>query len=662
MRRLDLRDLDSADVAELTCGVGDPPLGTPGHELARALSVSTNGNPFFVTELVLSLADAGAFVSEHGRLRLAEGVDLTAELPVSISETLARRLHSIPGDVRRCLGVAAVAGEEFDLDHVSAVVDDESAAAAIKLAVGESILMELPGRSVRYRFSHSLMQRYLYGELGPARQSELHRKLALAIEGKGDRSGNSAELARHWVEAVDAELGAALRYSVMAGDEALEKLAPDEAKRWYESALELLERRQDPGEAQLCELLIKRGEAERQAGDPRFRATLLEAAEIAHGIGDDDKLVRAVLRNTRGMQSETGIVDQARIAALDWALRIVGEGDSRERALLLATQAAELMYSGEWERRVRLSDEAVAIARGLDDPTALSTVLNLRFVTLLAPVTLDERRVNTVEATTAAEQLRDPMARFYAYHWRAYASIEAGDVVASRSWAAREQDIADRFRQPAALWLRRADEANLAIIAGRLDLADELATGALELGRVSEPEALVCYAAQETSIAFERGNLGDLVPLLEQAVRANPGVPGFRALLALGLSEGSRTDEARRLVDQAMVSDFPDLPYDVTWLAVACIYSEVSAKLEDRESATALYRMLEPWSEQIAFPAFGVWGPVSLYLGSLALVLGDTAAAEHHLMGAARAAIRAGAPLWEHRATSRLGQLAKIAQ
>ncbi|MEA2144716.1 MAG: hypothetical protein QOG59_303, partial [Solirubrobacteraceae bacterium] len=77
-------------------------------------------------------------------------------------------------------------------------------------------------------------------------------------------------------------------------------------------------------------------------------------------------------------------------------------------------------------------------------------------------------------------------------------------------------------------------------------------------------------------------------------------------------------------------------------------------------AAAPLYRMLEPWSEQIAFPAFGVWGPVGLYLGSLALVLGDGAAAERHLVAATRAAIRAGAPLWEARAASQLGQLAEL--
>ena len=105
----------------------------------------------------------------------------------------------------------------------------------------------------------------------------------------------------------------ALRYAILAGDEALGKLAPDDARRWYESSLELLRGQRDAPEAQLCDLLIKRGEAERQAGDRAFRETLLEAAEIAQHIGDEPCWFAPRSANTRGMQRETGIVDEERI-------------------------------------------------------------------------------------------------------------------------------------------------------------------------------------------------------------------------------------------------------------------------------------------------------------------------------------------------------------
>jgi hypothetical protein len=55
-----------------------------------------------------------------------------------------------------------------------------------------------------------------------------------------------------------------------------------------------------------------------------------------------------------------------------------------------------------------------------------------------------------------------------------------------------------------------------------------------------------------------------------------------------------------------------------------------------------------------------VWGPVALYLGSLALVLGEAEAAASHLSDATQTAIRAGAPLWEQRAARELERLAQL--
>ena len=661
--RVNLVGLGSADVAELLRGIAMSPQGDVDDQLATTLEAGTNGNPFFVIELVRSLSESGALEVNDGRLSLPDGIEFAEHLPASITETLGQRLHRMDDDVRRLLEVGAVVGDEFDLDLVSNVSQLRAPGVAASRAVGTGALVEVPGRRGRYRFVHALMRRYVYRRIGSTRRTDLHRAIALSMEARPE-SGPApiADVARHWLEAVDTELETAFAHSILAGDDALEKLAPDQARTWYEASLNLLARFSRPRESDRCELLIKRGEAERQAGDRRFRDTLLEASDIARAIGDHSMLVRAALANTRGMQSETGVVDQGRITTLDAALAIVGDEDDSARARLLAMQAAELMYSDEWERRMRLSDEALAIARRLNDPGALSTVLNMRFVTLLAPGTLVERQANCAEASSAAERVSDPLIRFYAYHWRAYACIESGDILAARSWAKREQEIADRFRLPTTLWLRRADEANLAIIAGDLDLADALAIGALEIGRNSEPDAMVCYAAQQAAIAFERGTLGEQVPLLEVAVRDNPGVPGFRALLALALSEARRPEEARKLLRGAVASSLPSAPHDVAWLTVVCALAQVAADLEDSATAAVLSRSLEPFGEQVAFPAFGVWGPVGLYLGSLAVVLGDLAGAEHHLQQAARTAIKAGAPIWEARAAKRLERLIEPAR
>jgi hypothetical protein len=100
----------------------------------------------------------------------------------------------------------------------------------------------------------------------------------------------------------------------------------------------------------------------------------------------------------------------------------------------------------------------------------------------------------------------------------------------------------------------------------------------------------------------------------------------------------------------------------VTWLTVSCIYALAASALEHVLGARVLYRMLEPWSDQVAFPAFGVWGPVSLHLGSLSITIGELDIAERHLRAAARAAIRAGAPRWEAHANRRLTHLSEMSR
>jgi DNA-binding SARP family transcriptional activator len=657
--RLDLSGLEGSEVGELLLSMADAPDRTVDERLTATIESSTSGNPFFITELVRGLLESGAIHSADGRLELSVGGDTSDELPLSVTETLERRVRRMPDDVQQCLRMAAVVGTEFTIDLVSELADRQASADALDLAVGAGVLLEVPGQPVRYRFAHALMQRYLYGSIGPGRRTELHHRVACSLEARLVHGGwPVAEVARHWLAAGDADPGKACHYARLAGDEAMAKLAPDDAARWYAVALGLVNRVRDRQEGELCDLLIKRGEAERQAGEQSFRDTLLEAAQLAQGMGDEHRFVLAVLANTRGMQSETGVVDEARVALLGEARRIVTNRASPERARLLAMEAAELMYSPDWDRRARLSNEALAIARRLGDPEALSGVLNLRFVTLLAAHTHSERLANTFEAVAAAERLNDPIALFFAYHWRGYACLEAGDAVAARSWMTREREVANRFRQPTAVWLARADEANLAIVAGRLEAAASLAVEARDLGH-GEPDALVCYAAQQVSIAHYAGRLAELVPMLQQSIANNPGVPGFRATLALALAAGARASEAARILDRETATSFQELPKDVTWLSAVCIYAHVCAQLCDRAASRVLYDLLAPWHEQTAFPAFGVWGPVELYLGLLARARGDRDLAQVHLGRAVHAADRAAAPLWKARAQGELAGLAE---
>src|SRR5262249_40301969 len=117
--RLDLSGLEGSDVAELVRSIADAPGHTIDERLSATIESSTSGNPFFITELVRGLIDSGAMNSADGRWELVNTTQPTGELPLSITETLERRVRRMPADVQHCLRVAAVVGTEFPLDLVS---------------------------------------------------------------------------------------------------------------------------------------------------------------------------------------------------------------------------------------------------------------------------------------------------------------------------------------------------------------------------------------------------------------------------------------------------------------------------------------------------------------------------------------------------------------
>ena len=104
--------------------------------------------------------------------------------------------------------------------------------------------------------------------------------------------------------------------------------APDNAVPWYQQALDAIDERETQ---QRCDVMVRLGDAERQAGIPAHRERLIEAAHVAQQIGDSKLLVAAALANNRGDSSEVGRVDAERVAVIESALDAVGESDSAPR-------------------------------------------------------------------------------------------------------------------------------------------------------------------------------------------------------------------------------------------------------------------------------------------------------------------------------------------
>lgn len=200
-------------------------------EIIARLARETEGNPFFLVEVVRALADEAGQLDRIGH-EAASGTVSTAGL----GQVIRRRLDQAPPRARPLLEAAAVAGRQIDaaiLRALDPAADlDEWLAACTAAAV-------LDAQDGQIRFAHDKLREGLLAAMSVPRRRELHRSVAEAIEAVyPDASAQTAALAHHWAAAGDDARAAG--YCGLAGELALQSSAYREAARFFEQALQMV--------------------------------------------------------------------------------------------------------------------------------------------------------------------------------------------------------------------------------------------------------------------------------------------------------------------------------------------------------------------------------------------------------------------------------------
>lgn len=645
---LHLEGLDEAGVAALVTAAGGKDIGGDGPALARAIHGETRGNPFFVGEVVRHLVETGAGDEAAG-----------LGIPAGARAVIAERLARLAPTTREVLALAAVAGLEFELVVLCAATgnDSDAVVGALEEATEAHLVEETPSPGLRYRFVHGLVRTTIYEETSRARRAQQHRRVGVAIESvyAGRLGAHLPDLARHFGEAsADGDVEKAEAYTRAAGDTALAQLAHDEAAHYYQRALGFLGApgaAEEAAKAQRADLLVLLGEAQRRAGDPGYRETLLEGAALAAALGDAGLLARAALANNRGFFSLAGLVDAERVTVLQQALAAQAPGASTERARLMAQLGTELIFAGDWPARLALSDQALAMARGLGDPGTVVHVLNLRFVTLWGAPTMRARVGMAAEARAMAAQLDDPVPAFYANCFGAHAAMEMGDVAAAGALLATARELAGGLGQPILDWYTAVTSAKLALVTAAPAETEGLVFEALTAGQeAGQPDALLWASTQINILRRHQGRISEVLALIEGAYRAMPftgSVPTLtRAALAVSYCEVGRDDEARLLVHALTADGFDGTPCDFGWLAAVALTAHACWKLEASAGAEAIYDLLAPYRDQFVDMGPGWIGSVAHYLALIAAVLGRPEEAGSAFAQAAEAHARLGARTW----------------
>jgi DNA-binding CsgD family transcriptional regulator len=477
---LNLARFTSAELTTMLAAIFDG--GAPGGGFVATIHALTEGNPFFVEEVLKALVSAGDVARRADGAWHARPL-ARVQAPRTAIEAVRRRLSALSVPARDVASVAAVAGRRFDFALLQSLTgQDERALLGLirELISAQLVTEESPDR---FAFRHALTREAIVGELLARERAALHRAVADALE----RQGGSPEayiesLAYHAYGARD--WPRALAASARAADHALALHAPREALAHLDRALDAA---QHAGVTPDAALRLSRGRALETLGD-------------LQGAHDDFS------------------------AALDTARRDERDADAWEalHALGMLWAARDYARAGDYRR------QALALARSIGDPSLVACSLNRVanwHVNLEQPAPALRGHQ---EALALFERLGDQRGVAETVDLLAMAQFIAGDMVESARCYERavvlHEAIGERRGLASALALLCLCDGSLhtsCTAFGRTEIASEVIVGdgPLRLTREIEwraGEAFVLYLLGD-SLAW-RGAYDRAMPLVRESL------------------------------------------------------------------------------------------------------------------------------------------------
>jgi class 3 adenylate cyclase/tetratricopeptide (TPR) repeat protein len=625
--RIRLHGLSADDVTTMIGEWGDADVAAA---VGHALYAETEGNPLFVAETLRHLAESRAIRREDGRWVADVAADDLA-IPEGVREVVARRLGRLPENARRVLAVAALMGGEFDLRPLAAIVDMDEIAVldALDAGVAAQVIVESADSIDRYQFSHALIRRTLHDDMSTTRRVRLHLRIGEVLEADDDGSDRRLnQLAHHFGEAAVAGGSAkAVKYAMAAGARAVELVAYEEAVEHLRLALQAVESGDDVDPADRNEVLLALGDAEWRSGEVKAaRESFAGVAASAQDLGRPDQLARAALGYGGGLggYGQTVRADDTLVGLLEHAIDALGPEPHPLRVRLLGRLAAELYYTGDATRRARLADEAVAMARQLDDPVALGIALMSREAATFGPDRPPREQLAACDEIIELSQRTG--SRLLGLQAR---SLRLDTLMVLNDGAAADAEHALRSREAEALRIPQYQSealtypAGRALLAGDFDECQRLADRTMEVAEpLGDEVTITLYGAQLMALHWLRGQSEGLAPLVHDFSERYPWIPAFRVAEAFLLADTGDADTARRLVAPFAADGFASLPRDGIWNIAMWALAGAVVALDDREWAAQVYDLLLPVADHaLALGASLYMGPAGTALGGLATVL-----------------------------------------
>jgi DNA-binding CsgD family transcriptional regulator len=631
VRRLDLAPLNVDDIASyLVCEAGVS--ARQARQLAVVLREQTGGNPFFLRELWRDLTTRSGSTA-------VDPADLVA--PESVRDTFRIRLDRLAEDARRVLEVAAVLGDRFETAILVAAT--ESGADVVLTALDDAVALGVVehegGAAEAFRFPHSLARQAVLDLTPPSRRMLAHARVADVIERRFPAAERRVQrLAHHYAAAQALGLAEkAVHYLNAAARQADLILAHADAAGLFDRAATL-----SADAAQSDDLRLAAARSYFLGAD---FARARELDEHVSTTGGSGARVRAAIGYESASFRE-GRPGHRAVELLTAGLRSMKhEPTDPAYVRALASFGRALSYSGRLDDAGSVADEAVALARALDDDSLLAAVLQANVTALRAPSL--QRRVTFERATELCDIAKRSHSEYDLGPAALFRGLDAYTLGEPGALSAAKADL----RRAASLtgqkyfdYLAECVNYGQHFVTGKFGSAERSCATLREFGdSLGKEDTEGSNGLQMYMIRRETGALEKIRPLItgdeSPAERWPPG------LLAL-YTELELTKPTARLLHWLLDDDLPSYHDTSQWPGVLTFMVEAALFLKDEATARRLRPLMAEFAgvNLIAGEFNALFGSADRYLGSIDSLLG-VGTPEEFFASALQLDIRTGAPI-----------------
>jgi DNA-binding CsgD family transcriptional regulator len=585
-------------------------------ESAALLLDLTGGNPFFLREVWRDFPSEGGTPGFRNR-RIA--------LPLSVRDSLERRIRTFDPAARIVLEYAAVLGSEIAAPDVVAAFGEPATETlrALDAAVSAGLLVVSGGS---YCFQHALIRQAILEGLPPSRSAEIHARLAESMSGRYPAEPGLAPLLARLYEGAR-PLGyrdELIFYLSEAAESASRSLA-------HEQAAELWERG-----------------ARAAGGDDSRRERLLLSAARSHLLAGDFPQARRIYRElTASPDAATALQAAMGFEEASWR---PGSSGEEARTLLegsigripadpadpvyvgaLISLSRAYAFSGDIEISGVIGDQALEMARQLGDDALVADAL---VAALLRVFSLSHAGGDFSELSA---ELRNIALRTGDYDRlgpaganRASAGYVRGDPQAFRDGWADLHLAAEKTSQPLWRWVDGCMRYSHEFISGGFGAAAATAIRINELGYTfGADEAEGPFGLQMYMVKRETGGLEDVRMLISgDPARDGTWSPGLLSLY----TELGMAGPVRALLPDALALPDTTTSRAAVYPAVIAFLCEAALYVHDRAAVEHLIPYIAEYDglNLTVGQGVAVFGSANSYLGRLHALLGDTDVADRH--------------------------------